>query len=299
MRNPPPPVARALIWGRHFFATAALLLLGACGTTNGDFGEVRAHAGQRRHARLGRPLCHGCEVASKFELTDDERELRDLAYPLIDPPYDRQQWYSVAGEYRPLPAVTRPCVRPHRLCDVAALGRWPLAAGALFGEVGKCAPRGHDLLVAARTLAVGALCAPDGRCAQRHHPVAAILRNRHARARYRPEAAKKHGLGLRSVAGRTQKRRAAHARERVDRRLDARKTGAARSRPIVTRSSASSSRRRRRRRPTSSARSINCRRRSRATAPRRRPGCASRTWSRFADYFGSSACVHCAAAIAP
>ena len=38
-------------------------------------------------------------AASTFKLTDDERELRDLAYPLIEPPYDRQQWYSVAGEY--------------------------------------------------------------------------------------------------------------------------------------------------------------------------------------------------------
>jgi hypothetical protein len=33
------------------------------------------------------------------EYTDDERALRDNAYPLIEPPYDRQQWYSVAGEY--------------------------------------------------------------------------------------------------------------------------------------------------------------------------------------------------------
>jgi hypothetical protein len=32
-------------------------------------------------------------------LTDDERALRDLAYPVIEPPYDRQRWYSVAGEY--------------------------------------------------------------------------------------------------------------------------------------------------------------------------------------------------------
>jgi len=28
-----------------------------------------------------------------------QRALRDLAYPLIEPPFDRQQWYSVAGEY--------------------------------------------------------------------------------------------------------------------------------------------------------------------------------------------------------
>ncbi|HZD91594.1 MAG TPA: hypothetical protein VE224_15945 [Pseudolabrys sp.] len=38
-------------------------------------------------------------VASTFHLTDDERELRDLAYPLIEPPFDRQKWDSVAGEY--------------------------------------------------------------------------------------------------------------------------------------------------------------------------------------------------------
>ncbi|HLF22935.1 MAG TPA: hypothetical protein VI565_03360 [Burkholderiales bacterium] len=36
---------------------------------------------------------------SRFELTDDERQLRDLAYPLIEPAYNRQQWYSAAGEY--------------------------------------------------------------------------------------------------------------------------------------------------------------------------------------------------------
>ena len=35
-----------------------------------------------------------------FELTDDERKLRDLAYPLIEPPYDRQQWYSVLRRIR-------------------------------------------------------------------------------------------------------------------------------------------------------------------------------------------------------
>jgi hypothetical protein len=30
-------------------------------------------------------------VASKFDLTDDERALRDLGYPLIEAPYDRQR----------------------------------------------------------------------------------------------------------------------------------------------------------------------------------------------------------------
>jgi hypothetical protein len=41
------------------------------------------------------------------QLTDEERRLRDLAFPLVEPPYDRNQWYSVINEYgagaRPLP----------------------------------------------------------------------------------------------------------------------------------------------------------------------------------------------------
>ncbi len=36
---------------------------------------------------------------SGYRLTDDERELRDLAYPLIEAPFDRQRWYSILGEY--------------------------------------------------------------------------------------------------------------------------------------------------------------------------------------------------------
>ncbi|MGH6673443.1 MAG: hypothetical protein ACRECV_15940 [Xanthobacteraceae bacterium] len=32
-------------------------------------------------------------------MTDDERMLRDLAFPLIEPPYDRQRWNSIVYEY--------------------------------------------------------------------------------------------------------------------------------------------------------------------------------------------------------
>ena len=32
-------------------------------------------------------------------MTDDELLLRDIAYPLIEPPYDRQRWFSVLNEY--------------------------------------------------------------------------------------------------------------------------------------------------------------------------------------------------------
>jgi hypothetical protein len=99
MRNSPPPVTRALIWRRSTLATTALLLLGACGTPNTDFAEVRPTlVTDGMHDWVG-PYASGAQKSSKFDLTDDERQLRDLAYPLIDPPYDRQQWYSVAGEY--------------------------------------------------------------------------------------------------------------------------------------------------------------------------------------------------------
>jgi len=86
-------------WRRRVLALTALLLVANC--ANGDFGEVRPmlvrddiHDWVGHNAIVGRTIS-----PSSFELTDDERQLRDLAYPLIEPPYDRQQWYSVLGEY--------------------------------------------------------------------------------------------------------------------------------------------------------------------------------------------------------
>jgi hypothetical protein len=38
---------------------------------------------------------------SQFQLTDPERQLRDLAYPLIEPPHSRPAWKSVFGDYQP------------------------------------------------------------------------------------------------------------------------------------------------------------------------------------------------------
>lgn len=80
-------------------AAVSLLLLAGC--ANGDFGEVRpslvrddVHDWIGLDAIAGRPT-----ALSDFELTDEERQLRDLAYPLIEPAYDRQQWYSLLGEY--------------------------------------------------------------------------------------------------------------------------------------------------------------------------------------------------------
>jgi hypothetical protein len=60
------------------------------------------------HAWMGEVAAPPVNVpAWRPQLTDEERRLRDLAFPLIEPPYDRNQWYSVINEYgagtRPLP----------------------------------------------------------------------------------------------------------------------------------------------------------------------------------------------------
>jgi hypothetical protein len=74
----------------------AFSLLAGC--ANADFSEVNPTlVSDGIHDRVG-PYATG-SVPSKFELTDDERALRDPGYPLIETPYDRQPWYSVAGEY--------------------------------------------------------------------------------------------------------------------------------------------------------------------------------------------------------
>ena len=44
---------------------------------------------------------------SQFQLTENERLLRDLAYPLIEPPHSRPAWKSVFGDYEPLPSPWR------------------------------------------------------------------------------------------------------------------------------------------------------------------------------------------------
>jgi hypothetical protein len=98
MRHPLPPLSQALIWRQRILAFAVLSLLGGCGTPNGDFGEVQPYlVGDQVHDWVG-PYATG-SVASSFDLTDDERTLRDLSYPLIEAPYERQQWYAVAAEY--------------------------------------------------------------------------------------------------------------------------------------------------------------------------------------------------------
>lgn len=100
MKISPPPLTRASILLRRTFALAALSLVAGC-AANGDFGEVRStlvrddiHDWLSVDATASVP-----GSSSMFETTDDERALRDLGYPLIEAPYDRQQWYSALGEH--------------------------------------------------------------------------------------------------------------------------------------------------------------------------------------------------------
>jgi hypothetical protein len=78
---------------------AAFGLLSGCGV-NGDFGRVRSSlVNDDSHAWMGDVTTRGQgAITWRHGLTDEERRLRDLAYPLIDPPYDRNQWYSALGE---------------------------------------------------------------------------------------------------------------------------------------------------------------------------------------------------------
>jgi hypothetical protein len=58
----------------------------------------------------------------KHKLTEDERRLRDYAYPLIEPPYDRNCWYSAISEYG---SSNRPWLYPDRSAYASRLFQTP------------------------------------------------------------------------------------------------------------------------------------------------------------------------------
>lgn len=94
MTHLPQPPTRLSVW--RLIAFAALPLLAGC--ASGEFGEIYpSFVNASVHDWVGRGPDR--VPPSVFEFTDDERALRDLAYPLIEPPFDRQRWYSVAGEW--------------------------------------------------------------------------------------------------------------------------------------------------------------------------------------------------------
>ena len=89
----------------------ALMLLGVTlgGCSGGDFGRTREDfRNDDMHRWIGFEATGSIGLhASQFQLTDNERLLRDLAYPLIEPPHSRPAWRSVFGDYSPLPAPWR------------------------------------------------------------------------------------------------------------------------------------------------------------------------------------------------
>jgi hypothetical protein len=97
IRNLPPALTLLL----------ASITLGAC--SGGDFGRTRQDfLSDDMHRWIGGEATSSVGVPpSQFQLTDNERQLRDLAYPLIEPPHSRPAWKSVFGDYKPLPSPWR------------------------------------------------------------------------------------------------------------------------------------------------------------------------------------------------
>jgi len=98
---------------RWLAVAAGFGLLTGCGT-NTDFGRAwPSLVNDDAHAWMGAATTRGpaSNLAWRHQITDEERTLRDLAYPLIEPPYDRNKWYGAIGE---VGAGSRPWPYPDR-----------------------------------------------------------------------------------------------------------------------------------------------------------------------------------------
>lgn len=73
----------------------------------GDFGRPRPTIfNADRSYRLGAEAAASLAIPpSAYQLTDDESAMRDLAYALIRPPYSRERWIVILGEFYRLGAV--------------------------------------------------------------------------------------------------------------------------------------------------------------------------------------------------
>lgn len=89
--------------------TPVLLGMALAGCSGGDFGRARQDVlNDDMHRWIGAEATGSVGLrASQFQLTENERLLRDLAYPLIEPPLSRPAWKSVFGDYKPIPAPWR------------------------------------------------------------------------------------------------------------------------------------------------------------------------------------------------
>lgn len=85
---------------RPFLILIGLAALAGCSSL-GDYGRVNPDlVTDGIHDWVGRDAAkHAGLPPSTNRLTEDERMLRDLAFPLIEPPYERQRWDAVVYEY--------------------------------------------------------------------------------------------------------------------------------------------------------------------------------------------------------
>ena len=94
IRRPPLTSVSALV----MLATGLML----AGCSGGDFGRTRQDfLNDDMHRWLGAEATGSVGLkASQFQLTDGERQLRDQAYPVIEPPHSRPAWKAVFGDYQ-------------------------------------------------------------------------------------------------------------------------------------------------------------------------------------------------------
>ena len=169
-------------------ATAFSLLclaIGLGGCSGGDFGRARPDVrSDDMHRWIGVEATGSVGLpASQFQLTDNERQLRDLAYPLIEPPHSRPAKRTVVGEYKPMPSPWREKV----VFDRTAYGKLLL----------------------------------DERCPQRPDALRFIFSGRGSRHQPRSQAACQLEIHFRTVAGGTHRCDGAHGRKRADRAVGA------------------------------------------------------------------------------
>ena len=102
------------ISGRRPLPALIMLLAGLAlgGCSGGDFGRTRdSFRNDDMHRWLGAEATGSVGMkASQFQLTDNERQLRDLGYQFIEAPHSRPAWKSVFGDYQPLPSPWRQTV---------------------------------------------------------------------------------------------------------------------------------------------------------------------------------------------
>ena len=94
---------------RGVFLIFPLALLALAGCAGGDLGRTRGFArNDDMHRWIGAEAVNSTGMrASQFQLTDNERLLRDLAYPFIEPPHSRPAWKTVFGDYASMPSPWR------------------------------------------------------------------------------------------------------------------------------------------------------------------------------------------------